>query len=112
MNIRKDTSRRNRDSSQQFVQFFIILNRQRQMARHDAALLIVPGGIAGQFENFGAQVFQDGSEVDGGASAHAGGVFSLSQVATDTTDGELESRLGGGGCGCFLVAAAAAFAFS
>ena len=112
MNIRKDTSWRNGDTAQQFVQFFIILNGQRQVTRHDAALLIVAGRISGQFQNFGAQVFQHGGQVDGRSGSHAGGVLALSQVAANAADRELEARLAGGGGGCLLVAAATALSFA
>ena len=57
MDVRQDTSGRDRDSSQQSIQFFIILDGQRNVSRHDAALLVVPGGIAGQFQNFGLLFF-------------------------------------------------------
>lgn len=36
------------------------------MTRRDTLDFEVLGGVSGKFENFGGQVFEDGSEVDGG----------------------------------------------
>ena len=94
MNIGQDTSGGNRDISEQFIEFLVILDGERNVSGHNAALFIVAGGIAGQFQNFGAEILQDGREVDGGARTHAGRVLALTQVTTNTTDGELQTRLG------------------
>ena len=80
------------------------------MTGHDASLLVVAGGIASKLQDLGAEVLEDGGEVDGGASTHAGGVLSLSEVTSDTSDGELKSGLGRRG-GALLLAAAS-FSFS
>ena len=80
------------------------------MTGHDASLLVIAGGVTGKLQNLGTEVLQDGSEVDGGAGAHAGGVLSLAEVTSDTADGELKSSLGRRG-GALLLAAAS-FSFS
>ena len=80
------------------------------MAGHDAGLLVVTGGIAGELQDLGAEVLEDGGKVDGSAGTHAGGVLPLAEIPADTADGELESGLGGGG-GALLLAAAS-FSFS
>ena len=91
VNIRQHTSRRNSNIAQKFVQLLVVLNSQGQVTGHDTTLLVVAGGVTCQLENFGREVFEDGGEVDGCAGSHSGGVFALSQVSTDTTDGELKS---------------------
>ena len=65
------------------------------MAGHDAGLLVVAGGVAGELEDLGGEVLEDGGEVHRGTGTDAGGVLALLEVARDAADGELESRLGG-----------------
>jgi hypothetical protein len=73
VDVGQDTSRGNCDISEESVQFFIILYCQGNVTGDDTALLVVSGGVSGEFENFGAKVFEDSSEVDGGTGSHAGG---------------------------------------
>ena len=65
MNVGKDTTLGDGNVSEKFVQLFIVADGELKMTRNDTGLLVVTGGIAGQFENFGCQVLKDGSEVDG-----------------------------------------------
>jgi hypothetical protein len=65
MNVGKNTSRGNGDSSKQLVELLIILDGKSQVTGHDAALLVVAGGVTGKLEDLGAEIFEDGSEVDG-----------------------------------------------
>ena len=67
-------------------------------------------GVAGEREDLGTEVLEDGSEVDGSTGTHAGGVLSLTEVTTDTTDRELKTSLGRGGGGFLL--SASSFSFS
>ena len=87
-----------------------LLDGERDVAGDDAGLLVVAGGVAGELEDLGAEVLEDGGEVDGGAGAHAGGVLALAEVAADTADGELEAGLGAAAGG--LLGAAATLSFS
>jgi hypothetical protein len=95
VNVGQDTSRGNGNTSQKSVQFLIVLDGQGNVTGDDTRFLVVTGGISGQFQNFGAQIFQDGSQVHGGSGSHAGGVLALTQVTSDTSDGELQTSLGG-----------------
>ena len=87
------------------------------MARHDALLLVIAGSIAGELEDLGREVLEDGREVDCGTrpksaldlfgvaivevlltwctSTDTLSVVALLQETVDTTDGELETRLRG-----------------
>lgn len=82
------------------------------MARNDAALFVVAGGVARQLQDLGAEVLQDGRQVDGGAGAHAGGVLALTQVAADAAHGELQTGFGGSGGALLVAAAALSFSFA
>ena len=66
------------------------------MTGSDALDLEILGGVTGQLEDFGAQVFQNGGTVDGGGCTDAVvGSDAAFQVPVDTSDGELKSSLGG-----------------
>jgi len=109
VDVGKDTSRSDGDASQQLVELLVILDSEGDVAGHDAGLLVVAGGVAGELEDLGAEVLEDGREVDGGAGAHAGGVLALAEVTADTADGELKSSLGGRGGALLLAAASLSF---
>jgi hypothetical protein len=82
VNIGQNTPGSNSHTPEQFVQLLVVLNGESQVTGHDTALLVVAGGVAGELEDFGAEVFEDGGEVDGGSGSHAGGVFALTEVTS------------------------------
>jgi hypothetical protein len=94
MDIRQDTSGGNGDISQELVEFLVILDGERNVTGNDAGLFVVPGGVSSQLEDFSAEIFQDGRQVDGSSGTHAGGILALTEVTSDTTDGELQASLG------------------
>ena len=67
MNVGQNTTLCDSDVSEEFVQFLIVPDSELKMTRDDTGLLVVTGGIASQFENFGRKVLEDGSEVHGSA---------------------------------------------
>ena len=110
MDVGKDTTRSDGDSTKQLVQLLVVLHGKGDVTGHDTGLLVVTGGISSKLQDLGTEVLEDGSEVDGSTGTHAGGVLSLTEVTADTTDGELKSSLGRRG-GALLLAAAS-FSFS
>ena len=110
MNVGQHTSRGNGDTSKQLVELLIVLNGKGQVTGHNTALLVVTGSVTGKLEDLGAEVLEDGSEVDGGTGSHTGGVLALTEVTSDTADGELQSGLGRRAG--LLLLAAASFSFS
>jgi hypothetical protein len=66
MDVGQHTSRGNGDTSEQFVQFLIVLHSEGDVTGNDTCLLVVTGGIAGKFENFSTEVFKYGGKVDWG----------------------------------------------
>jgi len=82
------------------------------MSGHDTTLFIIPGGISCKFQDFGTEVFEYGSEIDGSSSSDSGGVFSLFEETSDTTDWELKSCFGWFGDGFLLSASSFAFSFA
>ena len=68
MDVWKHTAFRNGHTGQELAQFLVIAHSQLNVARDDACLLVITSSIASQFENFGSQVFQNGSQIDRGTS--------------------------------------------
>ena len=110
VDVRKDTSGGDGDSSQKAVEFLVVLYCKSNVTGDDTALLVVAGGVSGKFQDLGTEVLEDGSQVNGGTSSHSGGVLSLTQVTSDTTNRELQTGLSG--CGCGFLLSATSFSFS
>jgi hypothetical protein len=112
VDVGKDTTSGDSDSTEQLVQLFIVLDGKSDVTRYDTALLVITSGISSELENLGTEVLENGSKVDRGASSHTSGVLALTKVSADTTNGELQTSLGGGGGGLFLSSASFSFSFS
>ena len=97
MNVGQNAAIGDRYISEQLVQLFVVLDGQGNVTRHDTGLFIVSCGVAGQFQDFGAQVFQHGRQVDWGTGTHSRCVLALAKVTADTTNRELQTGLGRGG---------------
>ena len=110
MDVGQDTTGGDGDVSEETVQLFVVLDGESDVTGHDTRLLVVTGGVSGKLQDLGAQVLQDGGKVHGGTCSHPGGVLALTQVTSDTTDGELKSGLGRSSCG--LLFSTASFSFS
>ena len=110
VDVGKNTSSSDSDSSEQLVQLLVILDGKSDVTGHDSALLVVTGGVSGKLQDLSAEVFQHCGEVDGCSGSHTGGVLSLTEVPSDTSDGELKSSLGGRAG--LLLLAASSFTFS
>jgi hypothetical protein len=106
--------------AEELVELLIVADGELQVPGDDTRLLVVTGGVTGELEDLGREVWrarkegsrsatadggedatggwertlEDGGEVDGGTGTHTLGVVALLQETVDTTDGELESGLG------------------
>ena len=112
VDVGQDTSSSNGDSSEQLVQFLVVLDGKGDVTGHNTRLLVVTSSVSCKFQNLSAQVLQDGSKVYWGSGSHTGGVLSLTEVTTDTTDRELQTCLGRRGCGLLFSTASLSFSFS
>jgi len=92
LDVRQDAALRNRHARQQLVQLLVVPDRQLEVTRNDASLLVVAGRVAGQLEHLGRQVLHHGRQVDGRAGADPLGVVALAQQTVYASDGKLESR--------------------
>ena len=95
VNVRENTTGRDRDSAEELGKLFVVADRQLDVARHNARLLVVAGRVASEFKNFSGEVLEHRGEVHRGAGTDAGGVLALLQVSRNTANRELEARLGG-----------------
>ena len=112
VDVRENTASSNGDVAEELVELFVVADGQLQVTRDDASLLVVTGGVACEFEDLGAQVFQDSGEVHRGTASDALGVSSVLQETVDTADRELQTSLGRAGSALSPGLAAASFSFS
>ena len=90
------------DAGQELVQLLVVPDGELQVPGDDPGLLVVAGGVAGQLEDLGGEVFHDGGQVDRGAGTDALGVIALAEEAVDSPHWELEPRTGRPGLGLCL----------
>ncbi|CAN7989099.1 unnamed protein product, partial [Ixodes hexagonus] len=91
LDVGQDASLRDGDAGQQLVELLVVADGQLQVSGNDTRLLVVPGGVPGQFEHLGGQVLEDGGQVDGGAGADALAVVALAQKTVDAAYRELQT---------------------
>jgi hypothetical protein len=97
LDVGKNSTLGNGDSSQKFVQLLVIADGQLQVTGDDASLLVVTSGIAGQLEDLSCQVFHDCSQVDWSTSSNSVSIVSLAEETVDTSNWELKSSTAGTG---------------
>ena len=77
MDVGKNTTLGDCYSTEEFVELLVIADGELDVTWDDASLLVVTGGVAGELEDLGSEVLEDGGEVHWGTSADASGVFAL-----------------------------------
>jgi hypothetical protein len=93
VNVWQNTTLCNCDVSQQLVQLLIVTDSELEMTGDDTRLFVVAGGVAGQLEDFGCEVLENGGQVDWGTSTDTLSIVALSEETVDTTDWESETSL-------------------
>jgi len=99
VDVGEHTAGGNGDADKELVELLLVAHGKLHMARDNAGLFVVAGGVASELENLGAEVLEHGGEVYGRAGADARGVLALLEEAVHTADGELETRFHGAGDG-------------
>ena len=92
MDVGEHTARGDGDAAHELVELLVVADGELHVAGDDAGLLVVAGGVAGELKDLGAQVLEDGGQVDRGASSDAG--RRALQVAVDAADRELMRERG------------------
>jgi hypothetical protein len=93
VNVGEDTALCDCDVAEQLVQLLIVPDGELEMAGNDTGLLVVAGSVTCQLENFGSEILQDSSQIDGSAGTDTLGIVALAEQTMDTTNGESETGL-------------------
>ena len=94
VDVSEDTAGGNGDATEELVELLVVADGELDVARDDALLLVVSGGVTGELEDLSGEVLEDGGEVDWGTSTDASGVAADTKVAVNAADWELKSSLG------------------
>jgi len=95
VNVGEDTTGGNGGGGEELGELFVVADSELNVAGHNSGLLVVLGGVACELEDLSGEVLKDGGEVHGGTGTDALSEASLLEVTGDSSDGELESSLGG-----------------
>ena len=83
--------------SEKSVELWVLLDGEVDASWDDSALLHLLGGVAGELEDLGGEVLEDGCEVDGGTVTYSLGESSFLEESGNSSDWEVEtSSLGSG----------------
>ena len=99
VDVGKDTTGGNGGLSHETGELLVVSDGELDVTGHNSGLLVVLGGVTGELEDLSCEVLKDGSKVHGGTSSDSLGPSALSEVASDSSDGELESSSGRSGHG-------------
>jgi len=91
LDVRQDAALGDGDTRQELVQLLVVSDGQLQVSRDDSGLLVVSGSVAGQLEDFSAQVFKHGSQIDWSSSTNTLRVVALPQKSVHTTNWKLKA---------------------
>ena len=94
LDVWQNTTLSDGDSRQKFVQLLVVADGELQVTRDDSGLLVVAGSVAGQLQNFGSQVLENGSQVHWCTGSNTLGVVALAQQTVDSAHWELKSSPG------------------
>ena len=81
------------DAGEQLVELLVVADGELHVARDDARLLVVAGGVAGELKDLSGEVLEHRGKVHGRACTDAASILAGLEVAVDTAHGELEARL-------------------
>ena len=95
VDVGENTAGGNGDATEELVELLVVADGKLDVAGDDALLLVVTGGVAGELEDLGGEVLEDGSEVHWGTSADTGGVPTDAEVTVHTANRELQASLAG-----------------
>ncbi len=95
VDVGQNTTLCNSDVSQKLVQLLIVADGELEMTGDDTGLLVVTGSVASKLEDFGSEILENGSEVDGSARTDTLSVVALTKKTVNTADREGKTSLGG-----------------
>lgn len=95
VNVGEDTTLGDGDVTKELVQLLIVTDGKLEVTGNDTGLLVVTGGVTGQFEDFSSEILQNSSEVNGSTGTDTLSVVALAEQTVNTTNGEGQTGLGG-----------------
>ena len=95
MDVGDDSALGDGHSTQKTVELLIVPDGQLKVTGDDPGLLVVPGSVPSQLEDFGSEVLHDSGEVDGGTSSNPLSVVASAEMTMDPSNWELEASPGG-----------------
>jgi hypothetical protein len=95
VNVGQNTTLSDSDVPEKLVQLLIVADGELEVTRDDTGLLVVASSVASKLENFGSQVLENGSEVDGSTGTDTLSIVALAEQTVDTANRECETSLGG-----------------
>ena len=95
MDVGDDSALGDGHSTQKTVELLIVPDGQLKVTGDDPGLLVVPGSVPSQLEDFGSEVLHDSGEVDGGTSSNPLSVVASAEMTMDPSNWELETGPGG-----------------
>ena len=93
VDVGENTTGGNSSAAEKLVKFLVVADGQLDVAGHDSGLLVVLGGVSGEFEDLSGEVLKNGSEVHWGTSANSLGVAACLQETGNATNWELKTSL-------------------
>ena len=77
LNVGKDSSLGDGDTSKKFVQLLIVSNGQLEMSGDNSCFFVIPGSVSGQLKDLSAQVLKNSCKVNWGSSSNTFTVVAL-----------------------------------
>ena len=94
MDVGENTTLSDSDTTEKFVQFFVVPDGELEMPWDDSGFFVVPGSVTGELEHLSGEVFKNGGEVDRSASSDSFSVVAFAEESVETTNWELEASSG------------------
>ena len=90
VDVGQHSTRGNSDLAKQLAQLLVIAHCQLDVPWDNPGLLVVTGCIASKLQNLSREVLQHCCKIDWGTSSDSRGVLALLEVASNTSDRELQ----------------------
>ena len=94
MDVGQDTTGGDGSAAQKSVELLVVADSELNVTGHNSGLLVILSGVACELEDLSGEVLKDGGEVHGGTGSDALGEAASTELAGDSSDGELKSGAG------------------
>ena len=90
LDIGKNTTLRDSDTSEQFVQLFVISDGQLKVTENDSCLFVVTSSVSSQLKDLSAQILKHRRQVHWSTSTNTLSIVAFPKKTVDTTNRELK----------------------